>query len=74
MRHSLGVSVVVFVVLSVVLNVHHTGMTAAMTRERMRLAAAIDPPKRPNSFTSLTDLNEYLKELKQYYTLLGRPR
>lgn len=32
------------------------------------------PPKRPESFKSMAELNRYLTELAGYYTVIGRPR
>lgn len=43
-------------------------------RDRLRPVVAIEPPKRPASFGSMDELNNYLEDIKQYYTLLGRPR
>lgn len=35
---------------------------------------SLEPPRRPEHFHSIDELTRYLDELKQYYTLLGRPR
>ena len=44
-------------------------------RDRLRLMSTLtEPPRRPSSFASVDELNNYLEELRQYYTLLGRPR
>ncbi|ELU14705.1 hypothetical protein CAPTEDRAFT_224912 [Capitella teleta] len=32
------------------------------------------PPKRPEHFRNMDELNVYLDKLRQYYTILGRPR
>ncbi|KAI0214997.1 hypothetical protein LSAT2_033008, partial [Lamellibrachia satsuma] len=34
----------------------------------------LEQPRRPAQFRNLDELNSYLKELRQYYTILGRPR
>jgi len=31
-------------------------------------------PRRPESFRTIDELNEYLAEMRQYYSMLGRPR
>jgi len=31
-------------------------------------------PRRPDSFRTIDELNEYLAEMRQYYSMLGRPR
>lgn len=44
------------------------------------LAADGDPriamgrPRRPDSFLTIDELNQYLAEMRQYYSMLGRPR
>jgi hypothetical protein len=35
---------------------------------------SLDPPRKPEHFHNINELTQYLDELKQYYTLLGRPR
>lgn len=42
--------------------------------DRMRVMAAAEPPQRPSNFADLDELNNYLEELRQYYTIIGRPR
>lgn len=34
----------------------------------------IEPPKRPTNFRNLEELNQYLAEMRQFYSILGRPR
>ena len=43
-------------------------------RDRLRPVIDVEPPKRPPNFNSMDELNKYLDDIKQYYTLLGRPR
>jgi len=31
-------------------------------------------PRRPDSFRTVDELNQYLAEMRQYYSMLGRPR
>ena len=31
-------------------------------------------PRRPDSFRTIDELNQYLAEMRQYYSMLGRPR
>lgn len=33
-----------------------------------------EPPRRPKNFQSVADLNKYLSDITDYYTVLGRPR
>lgn len=49
-------------------------VAAPDARAMMSLGAAVEPPKRPNQFRNIAELNQYLAELRQYYTILGRPR
>jgi len=35
---------------------------------------AMGHPRRPDSFRSIDELNQYLAEMRQYYSMLGRPR
>jgi len=35
---------------------------------------SVDVPKRPEQFRNARQLNDYLEELKQFYTIIGRPR
>lgn len=37
-------------------------------------AAVVEPPKRPASFRNLDALNQYITEMRQYYSIIGRPR
>lgn len=37
-------------------------------------AAVVEPPKRPASFRNLDELNQYITEMRQYYSIIGRPR
>ena len=56
------------------------GTAVAMTASDRDSARAImalsqmEPPKRPEQFRNIDELNQYLAELRQYYTILGRPR
>nr|QUP52000.1 NPF-2 [Urechis unicinctus] len=45
-------------------------------RDNTRIAALshIEPPRRPAQFRNVDELNQYLAELRQYYSILGRPR
>jgi len=35
---------------------------------------AVGRPRRPDSFRTIGELNQYLAEMRQYYSMLGRPR
>ena len=35
---------------------------------------AVGRPRRPTSFRTIDELNQYLAEMRQYYSMLGRPR
>jgi len=35
---------------------------------------AVGRPRRPDSFRSIEELNQYLADMRQYYSMLGRPR
>ena len=35
---------------------------------------SVGRPRRPDSFRTIDELNEYLAEMRQYYSMLGRPR
>jgi len=35
---------------------------------------AVGRPRRPDSFRTIDELNQYLAEMRQYYSMLGRPR
>ena len=35
---------------------------------------SVGRPRRPDSFRTIGELNEYLAEMRQYYSMLGRPR
>ena len=37
-------------------------------------SASLAPPKRPDSFRTPEELQAYLKELNEYYAIVGRPR
>ncbi len=39
-----------------------------------QMQPALEPPRRPSSFASMDELNQYLEDLQKYYALLGRPR
>ena len=47
---------------------------AALPDPAGAVIAAIEPPRRPEHFRNMQELNAYLAELRQYYTILGRPR
>jgi len=34
----------------------------------------VGQPRRPDSFRTIDELNQYLAEMRQYYSMLGRPR
>jgi hypothetical protein len=38
------------------------------------ISGIVGPPRRPDSFRSLDELNQYLAEMRQFYSMLGRPR
>ncbi|KAI0229995.1 hypothetical protein LSAT2_019599 [Lamellibrachia satsuma] len=41
----------------------------------LRSSATLDgPPRRPSKFTTTAQLNDYLTELRDYYSVLARPR
>jgi len=35
---------------------------------------SVGHPRRPDSFRSIDELNKYLADVRQYYSMLGRPR
>jgi len=35
---------------------------------------SVGRPRRPDSFRTIDELNQYLAEMRQYYSMLGRPR
>ena len=35
---------------------------------------SVGHPRRPDSFRTIDELNQYLAEMRQYYSMLGRPR
>ena len=41
---------------------------------REDLLAPLEAPERPDHFRNLDELNDYLSQLRKYYTILGRPR
>ena len=52
-----------------------SGKTQAQDARDLALGiAAVNPPQRPEQFRNIDELNKYLAELRQYYTILGRPR
>jgi Pancreatic hormone peptide len=38
------------------------------------IAAGGMAPRRPDSFRNLDELNQYLADMRQFYSMLGRPR
>jgi hypothetical protein len=37
-------------------------------------AQMLSPPERPREFRNPSELRQYLKELNEYYAIMGRPR
>jgi len=50
-----------------------TGTEAFRTID-LRSGPKDGPPTKPEHFRSAEDLNKYLSDLTEYYTVLGRPR
>jgi hypothetical protein len=38
------------------------------------VVGALSAPHKPEDFNDIDELSRYLEELKQYYTIIGRPR
>ena len=58
----------------VVLTLLASSTEAQDVREYSLGMTAVEPPRRPEHFRNIEELNKYLAELRQYYTILGRPR
>ena len=52
----------------------HVTSAQPISGGKFLLANMVEPPVRPEHFRNLEELNEYLSELRQYYTIIGRPR
>ena len=49
-------------------------MLAADSAGAGRGSSRIGQPRRPDSFRTIDELNQYMAEMRQYYSMLGRPR
>jgi len=49
-------------------------MLAAPGGDAATSRIAVGQPRRPDSFRTIDELNDYLAEMRQYYSMLGRPR